>query len=132
MEAARHWAAVYTGQSTGGRTVAARDRRVAELLRKHASKEKLAEFLAARGVDDSESDKPGVVEDNWNTVSLFLRLSNQWERVGMIGAFVGIPVDRITATVQLSGQTLTPEEFEGLQLMEAVAKPLLNDALKDR
>lgn len=86
-----------------------------------------------RGVQVDESHrKPGVLSVNWNTVAVFLGLSTQWTRVGAIGAFEGIGADRIQATLALSGRQLDPEEFEGLKLMEAVAKPLLNEALRER
>ena len=69
---------------------------------------------------------------NWITVKVFLLLSSDWKRDGMIGAFTGIPSPAIESTLRLAGLTLSPEEFENLRVMEAAAKPILNDALRDK
>lgn len=101
-----------------------------ERLRDHP--EKLAEYLALRGDMAREPERPPVLNCNWNTVTVFLLLSSDWTRVGMIGAFVGIPSPAIESTLRLSGITLSPEEFEDLKVMEAIAKPVLNAALRSK
>lgn len=67
---------------------------------------------------------------NWNTVRVFLLLSSDWKREGMIGAFTGIPAPAIESVQRLSGISLSPEQFEDLKVMEAAAKPILNDAIR--
>jgi hypothetical protein len=61
---------------------------------------------------------------------VFLLLSSDWQRAGMSGVFLGIPSPAIESTLRLAGIALRPDEFEDLKVMEAVAKPILNEALR--
>lgn len=69
---------------------------------------------------------------NWNTVKVFLLLANDWERKGLGGTFMGIPSPAVQSVQAMSGITLSPDEFLGLKLMEAAAKPILNRAIQDK
>jgi hypothetical protein len=82
--------------------------------------------------DAGELELPPVLSDNWNTVKVFLLLSSDWTRVGMIGAFTGIPSPAIESSLRLSGLALSPDGFEDLKVMEAAAKPILNAALRGK
>jgi len=101
-----------------------------ETLRKHASPEKLQEYLRLRGDQGEDDVLPPVLTCNWATVTVFLLLSSDWVRVGMVGQFAGIPSPAIESTQRLSGIALSPEQFEDLKVMEAAAKPILNDAIR--
>lgn len=120
---------MYTGTGTSQR---ARYDKTLERLRKYASPQKVVEYVRLRGGEDNEPELPGVLVCNWNTVTVFLALSSDWTRVGMIGAFVGIPSPAIESTLRLLGTSLSPEEFEDLKVMEAIAKPTLNAALRSK
>ena len=100
-----------------------------EALQKAGNEEKLQEYLQLHG-GDLVDERFAVLACNWNTVQVFLLLSNKWTRVGMAGAFQGISSQEIAKTLHLSGLTLSPEEFHGLDVMETAAKPLLNKALE--
>lgn len=119
---------MYTGASQSKRE---RYDKTLELLRKHASPAKVEEYIRMRG-GPAEPELPPVLSINWNTVKMFLLLSSDWSRVGMIGAFTGIPSPAIESTQRLSGIALSPEEFDGLKLMEAAAKPILNAAIRGK
>jgi hypothetical protein len=118
---------LYTGK---GQSTRGRHDKTVELLRKQASPAKLEEYLRLRGDQGDDETLPMVLSCNWNTVAVFLMLSSDWTRAGMVGAFVGIPSPAIESTLRLSGISLGPEEFEDLKVMEAIAKPILNDALR--
>lgn len=102
------------------------------MLERAGNEEKLQEYLAQHQLESDTDERPAVLSTNWNVVKVFLLLSNDWTRIGMVGAFQGISSQEIATTLNLSGLTLTPDEFEGLKRMEAEAKPLLNEALKNK
>lgn len=116
------------GGGTGG---GQRHQRTLDLLRRQGNDAKLAEYVRLRGQHEHES-KPAVLSCNWNTVAVFLLLTDQWERVGMAGVFHGVPADRIESTLRLSARALDSEEFMGLKLMIVTAKPALNDAIRTK
>ena len=68
---------------------------------------------------ESEVVEFEVEPDNWDTVTLFTRVSTQW-RYGFAGP-TGLDYHGVEACMRLSGTAADPETFAWLQLMEFAA-----------
>lgn len=77
-----------------------------------------------------------VEKDNWKTLLVFLACQTQWKRdfVGMDGTLVwkGLDYPGIAVVIRMQGYRgqEAREIFDGLQVMEAAALPLLNKPKK--
>jgi hypothetical protein len=67
-------------------------------------------------VEDEEDDQFPLLQQNWDTVMLFLSVSTQW-RVGMSG-LIGMDYCAIEAMLRMKKKKITPSQFDGLQIME--------------
>ena len=87
---------------------------------------------AAEGGTAPPSDDCLVWEENWQAVTLFVGLRTQWRmHVGMGGAiYQGLDYLAAEAALRLQRvpRSAWPALFDDLQVMEAAALPLLNDA----
>lgn len=64
--------------------------------------------------------------DNDESFTIFTSIQTQW-RVGMSGA-TGFDYPGVASAVQMMGQTMTPELFSDIQIMERAAL----DAMRDK
>lgn len=67
----------------------------------------------------------GVWPENWPTVVFFLTVQTQW-RYGAMGGYLGLDYSAIDVMIRYRQMDVTPEMFEGMQLMERTAIPILN------
>lgn len=73
-----------------------------------------------------------VEEENWDTLLIFLALGTQWRKqyAGMDGTLVylGLDYPGLEVVIRMNGfkGKKAREIFDGIQLMESVALPLLN------
>jgi hypothetical protein len=116
MEAARHWATIYTSARGG-------DDEAAEDMRRSGSSED--EIRAALG--DDEDTTFGVWQDNAETVAIFMSLQTQW-RVGPMGGYLGFDYPGMQAALTMRGVKTKSrrQTFEDLQAMERAALRVLN------
>lgn len=84
--------------------------------------------------EDGEDGDFLIWPENWATWICFLELGDQWEMVGAQGFYYnGLPVDRIDRV--LARARMTPDDehiaWQALKAMAAVAKPVLNEKLRE-
>ena len=96
-----------------------------------ASIANLRRELAARSGDAGD----GVWQDNVATVEAFLAASTQWRTESIAGGmgpgrliFIGLDYAGARAGIEAAGIALTPELWDGVQVMEAAARAALNGA----
>lgn len=75
--------------------------------------------------EDDDDGKFGVWEENAEIVDVFLRLETQW-RIGPMGNVLGLNYPSVESLLRLMRVRQKTEVFNGLQIMERAALPLLN------
>lgn len=63
--------------------------------------------------------------ENEKTVWLFLECATQW-RYGALGGVIGLDYSALDVMFRYRNMEVTPELFEGVQVMERAALPVLN------
>lgn len=81
-----------------------------------------------------KDDRFEVWPENWKTVQLFLACATKWDMVGigMGGAFyTGLNAGRIEMVLRMNKVGNERQVFDDLRLMEAEAKSVMNEKLKE-
>jgi len=76
--------------------------------------------------EEEDSDDFEVWDENWDTVTMFLRLQTQWNVV--MGGFTGLKYEVLRWMCDLYSVEDPKAMLEGIQVMEAAALQELNKA----
>jgi hypothetical protein len=90
-----------------------------------ASKDDAAVLGVVLPAEETQPDDFEVLEENWETVAMFLRMQTQWN-VAM-GGFVGMRYDVLHWLCDLYSVEDQRSMLEGLRVMEAAALQVLNE-----
>jgi hypothetical protein len=74
---------------------------------------------------EKKLDEFGVWPENWDTVTMFLRLQTQWNVT--MGGYIGLRYEMLPWLCDLYSVEDPKSLLEGLQIMEAAALKVLND-----
>ncbi|HAF00383.1 MAG TPA: hypothetical protein DCG63_03725 [Methylophilaceae bacterium] len=88
----------------------------------------IPEAQIQQALGDISSDEFQIYPENWQTFDVFWRVKHQWHIVaGFSGIYYqGLNYSAIESVLRLLKIQETEEIFNGLQIMEAAAKKVLN------
>lgn len=112
MEAAQKWVATIKGKTQKNKNA-----EIVRQLKFWKADKKIIERYERAAVDDELFP---VLPENWTAVTLFQAVSSQW-RVAPFGGLLGLDRQAIDIEIKYSRITVTPEDWEGLKIIEAVA-----------
>lgn len=102
--------------------------------KRRGGRDETNDALAAFGIDlpEPDEDEPeddglfAVFVENMPICRVFLAMTTQWNHAGMNGVITGLNYQALPVVLELSASSLTPAQFEGLQMMELAALAELN------
>jgi len=76
-----------------------------------------------------ENQKPELFDvwpENWPVIEFWSQVCNQW-RIAPLGGYLGLDYTAIEIDLRFSQVPVIPEVWQGMKIMEAAAREVLNE-----